>query len=101
MYVVFWKKGNKAPKLDYQPHAYCPSCDKEIKAFQSFKNPRKQFGKYRTQYLYRCPECTTVVEPYYYAAFNCIDWSITGKRIGDRKKPLAENTMRRIKYGHD
>jgi DNA (cytosine-5)-methyltransferase 1 len=37
--------------------------------------------------------------PYYYAAFNAIDWNIPGKRIGDRKKPLAEKTMERIKYG--
>ena len=100
MYVVFWKKGNKAPDLDYKPVAYCPGCDREVNAFQSWKNPRRQYGKFHTQYIYRCPVCSIQVEPYYYAAFNCIDWSIPGQRIGDRKTPLSANTMKRIEYGH-
>lgn len=101
MYVVFWKAKNKTPDLDYRPAAYCPACDKEVNSVQVFKNPMKQFGKYRTQYFYRCPVCTAIVEPYYYAAFNVIDWSIKAKRIGDRKKPLAPPTMKRIEYGHE
>lgn len=32
-------------------------------------------------------------------AAECIDWSIPGNTIFDRKKPLAEATMRRIAYG--
>ncbi|MGB3068474.1 MAG: DNA cytosine methyltransferase [Ottowia sp.] len=32
-------------------------------------------------------------------ASDCIDWSIEGKSIFDRKKPLAEATMRRIAHG--
>lgn len=32
-------------------------------------------------------------------AAECIDWSIPGTSIFDRKKPLAEATMRRIAYG--
>ena len=39
------------------------------------------------------------VEPYYYSAFNVIDWSKPGERIGDRKKPLAANTIKRIEWG--
>jgi DNA (cytosine-5)-methyltransferase 1 len=39
------------------------------------------------------------VKPYYYAAFNCIDWTIPGEKIGDRKKPLAAKTIERIKAG--
>jgi len=101
MYVVFWKKGNKTPELDFCPKAYCSCCSREIEAIQSWKDSRKKFGKYKTQYVYRCPRCTNVVEPYYYSAFNVIDWSKPGKRIGDRKKPLANNTMRRIQYGLD
>ena len=30
MYVVFWKKGNKAPQLDYTPLAHCPCCGKDL-----------------------------------------------------------------------
>lgn len=101
MYVVFWKKGNKAPSLDFSPIAHCPKCECNVNAVQTWKNKNKQFGKYgaRGQYVYSCPKHGTVLQPYYYAAFNCIDWSNPGKRIGDRKKPLAPNTVTRIKYG--
>lgn len=99
MYVVFWKKGNKAPDLNIRPVAHCHKCLKDTETYQSWKNPNKKWGKYRQQYVYRCTTCNTVVEPYYYAAFNCIDWSIPGTRIGDRAKPLSENTIRRIQYG--
>uniref|UniRef100_F4C445 DNA (cytosine-5-)-methyltransferase n=1 Tax=Sphingobacterium sp. (strain 21) TaxID=743722 RepID=F4C445_SPHS2 len=101
MYVVFWKKGNKAPNLDYKPLAYCPCCNKDTFAFQSWKNPERPFGKYKQQYVYRCSVDGTVVEPYYYASFNIIDWSIKGKRIGDRIKPLSHNTLKRIQFGLD
>lgn len=99
MYVVFWKRGNRAPDLEYKPRAFCNVCETEIDSVQSWKDPRKQFGKYRQQYNYRCPRCATIVEPYYYAAFNIIDWRIKSQRIGDRKKPLAPNTISRIEYG--
>jgi DNA (cytosine-5)-methyltransferase 1 len=98
MYVVFWKKGNKAPDLNYTPLAHCPKCEKNINGVQSWKANQKSW-KYRTGYVYCCPACTTIVEPYYYAAFNCIDWSIPGTRIGDRKNSLSENTERRVKKG--
>jgi DNA (cytosine-5)-methyltransferase 1 len=29
MYIVFWKKGNKAPMLDYTPLAYCYKCESD------------------------------------------------------------------------
>lgn len=101
MYVVFWKKGNKKPDLSLRPRGYCSHCAKETDTWQSWKRSDKNWGKFKQQYVYRCPTCNTIVEPYYHAAFNCIDWSIPGTRIGDRKKPLSENTMRRIKYGID
>lgn len=99
MYVVFWKKGNKAPLLDYTPKSYCIKCQKDIEAIQTWKDKRKNYGKYNKQYVYCCPTCSTIVEPYYYAAFNCIDWSDIGTKISERAKPLAENTINRIKYG--
>lgn len=99
MYVVFWKKGNKAPNLEHTPLAHCPNCGSDVNAIQSWKRPDMKFGKYRQQYVYRCPVHGNVVEPYYYAAFNCIDWSDIGKRIGDREKPLSPNTTKRIEYG--
>lgn len=99
MYVVFWKKGNKAPELNYSPLAYCPKCDKNVNALQRWKNQRKQFGKYNRQYVYCCPECGHTITPFYYASFNCIDWSDLGNRIGDRKRELSENTVKRIEFG--
>ncbi|WP_373399710.1 DNA cytosine methyltransferase [Algoriphagus halophilus] len=101
MYIVFWKKGNKSPDLDYMPLAYCTCCGKDVHAVQTWKNSQKKFGKYKFQYVYSCPVDGTVVEPYYYAAFNAIDWSDLGQRIGDRKKPLSEKTVARIQWGLD
>lgn len=99
MYVVFWKKGNKAPELDYTPPARCGRCEKDVLSVQTWKRPDIRFGKYRTQYVYACPSCATIVEPYYYASFNCIDWSDIGTRIGDREKKLSPKTITRIEYG--
>lgn len=99
IYVVFWKKGNKAPDLALRPLAWCLHCNKQTETYQSFKKADVNWGKYKQQYVYRCPTCNNTVEPYYYAAFNCIDWSIPGTRIGDRKKPLSENTLKRIAFG--
>lgn len=97
MYVVFWKKGNPAPNLNYNPNAYCKKCTRDVLAVQSWKPNQKTF-KYKTGYVYCCPSCTTIVEPYYYAAFNVIDWTDPGRIIGDR---LAPNTLRRISLGKE
>lgn len=101
MYVMFWKKGNKAPDFNrLRPKAYCPSCDETVDAMQSFK--RDRWGRYRSQYLWRCPKGTCrsqIIEPGWLPAAHAIDWSIRGQRIGDRAKPLAEKTMRRIEAG--
>lgn len=99
MYIVFWKKGNKAPDLEYRPKAYCPCCAKDVDSFQHWKRPDIRAGKYRQQYVYKCPVDGTTVEPYYYAAFNAIDWSDVGTKISDRKTALSDNTIRRIKIG--
>ncbi len=98
MYVVFWKKNNNAPELNFSPKAPCPKCG-ITESYQSWKKSEKKWGKYRQQYVYHCSGCHDVVMPFYYAAFNAIDWSIPGTRIGDRKKPLAEKTIARIRYG--
>jgi DNA (cytosine-5)-methyltransferase 1 len=104
MYVVFWRKGNRRPDLErmQRPKAYCPTCDQVVEAMQVWKNPDKPSGRYRQQYVYRCPSTTCrnqIVEPAWLPAAAAIDWSITGQRIGDRTKPLAEKTMARIRAG--
>lgn len=89
MYTVFWKKGNPAPNLDFRPQAPCQNCLKTVEAIQTWKKSA-HWGRYKAQYFYRCPECSHKVTPYYYAAFNAIDWTIQAERIGDRKRPLNQ-----------
>lgn len=98
VYIVFWKKGNRAPDLDIRKWAPCLKCSADVRARQSFKNGRR-VGKYRTQYVYTCPNCHQIVTPYYFAALNAIDFSIPGERIGDRPKPLRPRTVDRVRYG--
>lgn len=98
MYVVFWRKGNKAPNLDIHPAAWCARCEKDVAAVQTWKNGRTA-GRYRDQYIYSCPHCADQVQPYYYAAASAIDWALPIERIGDRQKPLKEKTLARIRAG--
>lgn len=98
MYVVFWRRGNPAPDLDFHPVAYCAEHG-DVAAVQSWKNPNRPFGKYRAQYVYRCPVCAAVALPYAWPAAAAIDWDLPAPRIGDRKTALADATMRRIQAG--
>lgn len=101
IYIVFWRKGNKTPDLRFDVPAWCAKCDKNVVAIQSWKRPDAPYGKYRTQYLYRCPACAGIALPYAYPASTAIDWSLPAPRIGDRDRPLADATMRRIRAGLD
>lgn len=100
VYIVFWRKGNRAPMLDHTAPAPCPRCEKVVTAIQAWK-PQRRWGKYRQQYEYQCRACRTAVTPFYFAALNALDLTIPGERIGDRKKPLKARTMERIRYGLD
>ncbi|AUG28777.1 MULTISPECIES: DNA cytosine methyltransferase [Microbacterium] len=104
MYIVMWRsdlasKRKAGPDVAKwtRPLAFCPEHG-QIKAAQAFKKA-EQWGRYRAQYLYRCPECWQVVEPGWLPASSIIDWSIPAQRIGDREKPLAEKTRERIRRG--
>nr|WP_139809252.1 DNA cytosine methyltransferase [Mycobacterium avium] len=69
---------------------------------QVVKRPQRQWGRYRAQYVFRCPntKCRNeLVEPVFRAAAEIIDWTLLGQRIGDRDKPLAEKTLARIRAG--
>lgn len=99
MYVVFWRRGNRAPDLNFHPPAWCDRCEQQVGGVQSWKNLKKQWGKYREQYVYRCPRCAEEVKPSFYPAWTAIDWTIPAQRIGARKRPLAAKTMERIEFG--
>jgi DNA (cytosine-5)-methyltransferase 1 len=103
LYVVFTRTGIPLPDVAPRPVAWCSECDLDVLAVQSWKDPRKRkIGKYRQQYLYRCPNgrCRqSVVEPYVLPAAAAIDWSDLGQRIGERTRPLAPKTLARIRAG--
>ena len=85
-----------------RPLAWCPSCTEIVPAMQAWKKPSRQRGRYRQQYVWRCPKSScrfAVVEPGWLPAAAAIDWSLRGTRIGDRSKPLAPKTMARIEAG--
>lgn len=100
MYTIFWKKGNLAPNMNIEPLAFCLHCGKDVNSIQTWKKPLR-WGRYKAQYFYRCPQCHQEIVPYYYAAFNAVDFSLPAQRIGDRQRPLKPKTMERIKYGFE
>jgi DNA (cytosine-5)-methyltransferase 1 len=106
MYVVFWRRGNRAPELEIRPRGWCGHCDREVECRQSFKArgrnwPLARWGRYRAQYLYTCttPGCGRQVEPHVLPAASAIDWTVPGERIGDRQRPLSDKTLARIRAG--
>lgn len=99
MYVVFWKRKNRAPDLHFAPPCWCWHCERQVEGRQTFKRRDREFGKYRTQYHYRCPTCLEITSPLVYPAASAIDWSLPAPRIGDRKRPLAAATRRRVALG--
>ncbi|MBT2383105.1 DNA cytosine methyltransferase [Streptomyces sp. ISL-11] len=105
MYVVLWRKGESAPDFDKwtRPTAICPDHG-QVRAVQAFKRTDRRWGRYgaHAQYVWRCPrvECrNTVVEPVVRAAAEAIDWDLPATVIRERSRPLAADTMRRIRAG--
>ncbi|QIS09887.1 DNA cytosine methyltransferase [Nocardia arthritidis] len=105
LYLAYWDTTlGREPDWDkwLRPLAYCTGCDEWVQALQVFKQPNADMGRYRQQYLYRCPHVrcrNTILEPPALPAAAAIDWSLEGTRIGDRAKPLADKTMERIQVG--
>lgn len=97
VYVVCWR-GTHAPNLDFRPPVWCPKCERRGEGVQSWKNGRV-VGKYRAQYVYRCSSCAGEAWPLVLPAAAAIDWTIPCPRIGERARPLADATMRRIRAG--
>ncbi|MFJ1461797.1 DNA cytosine methyltransferase [Nocardia sp. N2S4-5] len=103
LYVVFWRRGDRRPDIERvtRPPAICPECG-PVLAMQAFKPDASRVARFRTQYVYRCPnvQCRNrILDPAVRPAADIIDWSDLGVRIGDRPKPLAVKTMARIQAG--
>ncbi|KAB1989822.1 DNA cytosine methyltransferase [Streptomyces triticiradicis] len=102
MYVVFTLKTMRKPDLEPRPLAPCTDCGEDVPGVQSWDVAGVRIGKYRRDYSYRCPNTRcghAVVEPYVRPASDIINWQDLGTRIGDRKKPLVDTTMDRIRAG--
>jgi DNA (cytosine-5)-methyltransferase 1 len=99
MYIVFTKKGERKPNVAKwtSPSAFCETHG-VISAAQAMKK-KAAWGRYKAQYLYRCPKCASIVEPGWLPAESVIDFSNKGERIGDKKKPLSAKTERRGRGG--
>lgn len=101
IFIVFTRKGVPAPVLRLRPPSWCERCENLVDGEQRWKKPTGRYpvGKYGQQYLYHCPRDGSVVEPLVLPAIAAIDIDDIGERIGDRKRPLAANTMARIEWG--
>jgi DNA (cytosine-5)-methyltransferase 1 len=105
LYLAYWAVSlGRDPDWDrwLRPSAWCPLCDQEVAAVQWWKRAGNDMGRYRQQYLYRCPRVSCrgqVVEPGAMPAAAAIDWSLRGTRIGDRDVPLKPKTIARIEAG--
>lgn len=105
LFVVFHRRGNRKPNVNFCPPAVCPEHG-QVNAVQAWKkHVVRRIGKYgrRNQYLYVCPTCGIEVTPRTRPARDAIDWSLPMIKIGDRPKhklkPLSVNTVRRIQAG--
>lgn len=110
LYIVFTKEHMRQPDLQLRPEAFCPACERPVRADQFWKpTPSRAgakhtgIGKYGQQYHYVCPEGHGRIEPFVRAAAEAIDWDDLGVRIGDRQqlgmRPPSPRTVERIRQG--
>jgi|GEM_PF-1327833 len=114
IYIIFVREDlPDIPDLEPRPLAWCNTCADMVESHQVWTDPNGQatasgqrirVGKYREQYWYHCPAAGHGrVEPATKPAGSIIDWSHVGPLIGERplhrKKPLVQETMRRVAWG--
>ena len=97
VYVV-WARAGIDIDLEFEQAGWCGRCERVATCRQAWKNGRS-VGRYRSQWVWRCVDCGTTVEPAVRGAADIIDWGLPVQRIGDRARPLAANTRRRIAAG--
>lgn len=104
LYLCYWRESIRTPDWNkwLRPQSWCPACEEWVGALQVFKKQGTDMGRYRQQYVYRCPRVTcrnSVIEPPAQAAAEAIDWKDLGTRIGDRPRPMKPATRARIEAG--
>lgn len=97
IYIVWWRKGLK-PNLELELAAWCPRCNGERVVRQAWKNGRT-VGRYRQQWIWACTTCGGPCEPATEPAASIIDWELACPLIGERTRPLAAATRKRILAG--
>jgi len=97
VYVV-WARAGINIDLEFEQAGWCGRCERVATCRQAWKTGRS-VGRYRSQWVWRCVDCGTTVDPAVRGAADIIDWDLPVQRIGDRARPLAANTRRRIAAG--
>ena len=119
IYVVFWRKGQPKPNLDFAPICWCNECQTLVNGIQTPKVHLKKptsveqawgphdtvWGWYSRQYFYACPRCAHRVAPAITPAITAIEPGHNAIKIGERAEhglsPLTTGTMARIQRGLD
>ena len=119
IYVVFWRKGQPKPNLDFAPICWCNECQTLVNGIQTPKVHLKKptsveqawgphdtvWGWYSRQYFYACPRCAHRVAPAITPAITAIEPGHKAIKIGERAEhglsPLTAGTMARIQRGLD
>lgn len=113
IYIVFNRRDVAKPDVRIRPRSWCGNCSEEVLGTQTWKEPegymtesgrRLLVGKYGIrggQYYFTCPNarCGEIVHPIIRPAASVINFHFIGQKIGDRRKPLVDNTRRRVRRG--
>lgn len=111
LYIVFNRRDVAKPDVRIRPRSWCGNCDREVRGVQTWKETDgyetesgKKFlvGKYGIrggQYYFTCETCSNIVQPVIKPAASIINFHYIGGKIGDRKRPLVQNSRRRIGRG--
>jgi DNA (cytosine-5)-methyltransferase 1 len=113
IYIVFNRRDVAKPDVAVRPRSWCGNCQSEVRGVQTWKTnvdyttaSGKEIivGKYGVrggQYYFTCPDlsCAEIVHPVTRPAKSIINFHYIGEQIGGRKKPLVDNTRRRIGRG--
>jgi DNA (cytosine-5)-methyltransferase 1 len=111
LYIMFNRRDVAKPDVRIRPRSWCGHCDHEVRGVQTWKDPQGYdtksgklllVGKYgiRTgQYFFTCPDCQETVHPITKPAASIINFHFIGGKIGDRARPLVDNSRRRIGRG--
>jgi DNA (cytosine-5)-methyltransferase 1 len=113
LYIVFNRRDVAKPDVRVRPRSWCGNCSGEVQGVQTWKESEgydtesgKKFlvGKHGVrsgQYYFTCPNtgCSNIVTPITKPAASIINFHYLGSRIGERSRPLVDNSRRRIGRG--